>query len=164
MFERVVETISNSRVCCSDSSDTSSDEPLMTSRSESDVSDEISRAIREAEESARREARARFKTSDELVHRLFVCVSGVADQLQTNYASDLRHVLQCVFECNASPDDDDASEEDAHDKSASIIERAPLVEQAASDVTSSAHAAVEEEALASPAEEAMQGASSIMQF
>ncbi len=29
-------------------------------------------------------------------------VSGVADQLQTNYASDLRHILKCVFECNAS--------------------------------------------------------------
>lgn len=27
-------------------------------------------------------------------------VTGVADQLQTNYASDLRHVLKCVFEMN----------------------------------------------------------------
>ena len=27
---------------------------------------------------------------------------GVADQLQTNYASDLRHILKAVFECNAS--------------------------------------------------------------
>lgn len=31
----------------------------------------------------------------------FVCVLlGVADQLQTNYASDLRHILKCVFELN----------------------------------------------------------------
>ena len=29
-------------------------------------------------------------------------ISGVADQLQTNYASDLRHILKAVFECNAS--------------------------------------------------------------
>ena len=28
-------------------------------------------------------------------------IVGVADQLQTNYASDLRHILKCVFECNA---------------------------------------------------------------
>jgi len=26
----------------------------------------------------------------------------VADQLQTNYASDLRHILKAVFECNTS--------------------------------------------------------------
>ena len=28
--------------------------------------------------------------------------TGVADQLQTNYASDLRHILKAVFECNSS--------------------------------------------------------------
>lgn len=34
----------------------------------------------------------------------YVCglFSGVADQLQTNYAADLRHILKGVFECNAS--------------------------------------------------------------
>ena len=26
----------------------------------------------------------------------------MADQLQTNYAADLRHILKCVFECNSS--------------------------------------------------------------
>ena len=26
----------------------------------------------------------------------------MADQLQTNYASDLRHILKAVFECNSS--------------------------------------------------------------
>ena len=26
----------------------------------------------------------------------------MADQLQTNYASDLRHILKCVFEMNSS--------------------------------------------------------------
>jgi len=31
-----------------------------------------------------------------------VTFPGVADQLQTNYASDLRHILKCVFEMNVS--------------------------------------------------------------
>jgi len=37
-----------------------------------------------------------------LVHRLFVCIAGVADQLQTNFAGDLRHILKCVFLMSAS--------------------------------------------------------------
>lgn len=32
---------------------------------------------------------------------------GVADQLQTNYASDLRHILKCVFEMNVSYSEED---------------------------------------------------------
>lgn len=32
-----------------------------------------------------------------------MCISGVADQLQTNYASDLRKILKCVFLINQSP-------------------------------------------------------------
>ena len=31
-----------------------------------------------------------------------ICPVGVADQLQTNYASDLRHILKCVFELNST--------------------------------------------------------------
>lgn len=37
------------------------------------------------------------------MHRLFVCIAGVADQLQTNFASDLRNILKCVFLMNSSP-------------------------------------------------------------
>ena len=37
-----------------------------------------------------------------MVHRLFVCIAGVADQLQTNFAGDLRHILKCVFLISAS--------------------------------------------------------------
>lgn len=37
------------------------------------------------------------RSSEDLVHRLFVCIAGVADQLQTNFAGDLRHILKCVF-------------------------------------------------------------------
>lgn len=36
------------------------------------------------------------------MHRLFVCIAGVADQLQTNFASDLRNILKCVFLMNSS--------------------------------------------------------------
>ena len=32
------------------------------------------------------------------MHRLFVCVAGVADQLQSNYPSDLRGVLKKVLQ------------------------------------------------------------------
>jgi hypothetical protein len=80
--------------CCS--SDTSS------YSSECRDDEEIALAIHAAEMSARQEARSRFKNAADLIHRLFVCISGVADQLQTNYASDLRHILKFVFECNTS--------------------------------------------------------------
>jgi len=43
-----------------------------------------------------------FRSSEDLVHRLFVCIAGVADQLQTNFASDLRNILKCVFLMNSS--------------------------------------------------------------
>lgn len=42
--------------------------------------------------------RSRFSSSEDLIHRLFVCVAGVADQLQTNYSSDVRKVLKMVLQ------------------------------------------------------------------
>ncbi|CAG2054006.1 unnamed protein product [Timema podura] len=42
------------------------------------------------------------RSSDDLIHRLFVCIAGVADQLQTNFAGDLRNILKSVFLINAS--------------------------------------------------------------
>jgi hypothetical protein len=42
------------------------------------------------------------RSGEDLVHRLFVCIAGVADQLQTNFAGDLRHILKCVFLISAS--------------------------------------------------------------
>lgn len=44
--------------------------------------------------------RSRFRSSADLVHRLFVCIAGVADQLQTNYPSDVRKVLKMVLQPN----------------------------------------------------------------
>lgn len=70
--------------------------------SETNDEEEIALAIQAAEFASRNEARSRFRSSSDLIHRLFVCIAGVADQLQTNYASDLRHILKCVFEMNSS--------------------------------------------------------------
>ncbi|XP_037385028.1 lateral signaling target protein 2 homolog isoform X1 [Talpa occidentalis] len=57
---------------------------------------------------ARDKIRSRFHGSQDLIHRLFVCISGVADQLQTNYASDLRSILKTLFEVMATkPETDD---------------------------------------------------------
>ncbi|XP_053433963.1 lateral signaling target protein 2 homolog isoform X3 [Nycticebus coucang] len=56
----------------------------------------------------REKIRSRFHGSRDLIHRLFVCISGVADQLQTNYASDLRSILKTLFEVMATkPETDD---------------------------------------------------------
>uniref|UniRef100_A0A0N5ACB2 Lateral signaling target protein 2 homolog n=1 Tax=Syphacia muris TaxID=451379 RepID=A0A0N5ACB2_9BILA len=44
--------------------------------------------------------RSRFHSSADIVHRLFVCIAGVADQLQTNYPSDIRKVLKMVLQPN----------------------------------------------------------------
>lgn len=44
-----------------------------------------------------------IRSTENLLHRLFVCIAGVADQLQTNFASDLRQILRSVFLMNVSP-------------------------------------------------------------
>lgn len=44
-----------------------------------------------------------FRNTENLLHRLFVCIAGVADQLQTNFAFDLRQILRSVFLMNMSP-------------------------------------------------------------
>ncbi|XP_060044494.1 lateral signaling target protein 2 homolog isoform X2 [Erinaceus europaeus] len=58
-------------------------------------------------EATREKIRSRFHGSQDLIHRLFVCISGVADQLQTNYASDLRSILKTLFEVMASKPETD---------------------------------------------------------
>ncbi|KAJ4450718.1 hypothetical protein ANN_02148 [Periplaneta americana] len=92
---------------CSMSSETSS------FNSECQDDEEIALAMQAAEIANRNEARAKFRSSEDLVHRLFVCIAGVADQLQTNFAGDLRHILKCVFLMSASNtnvEDDDLEE------------------------------------------------------
>ncbi|PIO68677.1 FYVE zinc finger [Teladorsagia circumcincta] len=44
------------------------------------------------------ELRSKFQSADDLIHRLFVCISGVADQLQTNYSSEVRKVLKLTLQ------------------------------------------------------------------
>uniref|UniRef100_A0A3Q2U8G3 Lateral signaling target protein 2 homolog n=1 Tax=Fundulus heteroclitus TaxID=8078 RepID=A0A3Q2U8G3_FUNHE len=63
---------------------------------------EIRLALQDARVAARNKIRSRFHSSSDLIHRLFVCISGVADQLQTNYASDLRSILKTLFEVMAT--------------------------------------------------------------
>ncbi|XP_015229724.1 PREDICTED: lateral signaling target protein 2 homolog isoform X1 [Cyprinodon variegatus] len=63
---------------------------------------EIRLALQDARVAARNKIRSRFHSSSDLIHRLFVCISGVADQLQTNYASDLRGILKTLFEVMAT--------------------------------------------------------------
>ncbi|KAI6240151.1 hypothetical protein M3Y99_00502200 [Aphelenchoides fujianensis] len=38
------------------------------------------------------------KNIQDVIHRLFVCICGVADQLQTNYSSDIRKILKMVLQ------------------------------------------------------------------
>ncbi|XP_053149574.1 lateral signaling target protein 2 homolog [Hemicordylus capensis] len=52
------------------------------------------------------ELRSRYNTTEDMIHTLFVCISGVADQLQTNFASDLRAILKTVFEIVTSRTED----------------------------------------------------------
>ncbi|XP_075202928.1 lateral signaling target protein 2 homolog isoform X1 [Anomaloglossus baeobatrachus] len=88
----------------------SSTSSLMTSSCSSDDIDqeEIQLALKAAKIASRQKIRSRFHSSNDLIHRLFVCISGVADQLQTNYASDLRSILKTLFEVMATkPEVDD---------------------------------------------------------
>jgi hypothetical protein len=52
-----------------------------------------------------KDRRAKFKSTEDLIHRLYVCISGAADQLQSNYAADFRSILRVVFLINVTPDE-----------------------------------------------------------
>lgn len=92
---------------CSLSSSAYTPSPVSSLTPSSGTSDdldhrEIQLAIQDAKMAARNKIRSRFHSSSDLIHRLFVCISGVADQLQTNYASDLRSILKTLFEVMAT--------------------------------------------------------------
>merc|ERR1711981_319620 len=55
-----------------------------------------------------KDRRAKFKSTEDLLHRLYVCISGAADQLQSNYAGDFRSILRTVFQMNVTPDEDES--------------------------------------------------------
>ncbi|XP_034189441.2 lateral signaling target protein 2 homolog isoform X1 [Osmia lignaria lignaria] len=92
--------------CCDSSSETSE------FQSECQDDEEIALAMQAAEIANRNQIRAKFRSSEDLVHRLFVCIAGVADQLQTNFASDLRNILKCVFLMNSSQTVEDGETKD----------------------------------------------------
>ncbi|KAK5644585.1 hypothetical protein RI129_005885 [Pyrocoelia pectoralis] len=81
-----------------DASEGSSDTSSFNSNCADD--EEIALALQAAEIASRNEIRAKFRSSEDLLHRLFVCIAGVADQLQTNFANDLRNILKAVFLMN----------------------------------------------------------------
>ncbi|KAL1138225.1 hypothetical protein AAG570_009916 [Ranatra chinensis] len=87
-----------------------------TSSYNSDCRDEmeVALAVKAAELTNNQEARSKFRSSADLVHRLFVCVSGVADQLQTNFAGDLRNILKAVFLIHSSDRSDYDTLDDAN--------------------------------------------------
>ena len=64
-----------------------------------------------------KDARARFKSSEDLIHRLYVCISGAADQLQTNFAGDFRSILKYVFIMNSSQDEEEEDIPETDEKS-----------------------------------------------
>uniref|UniRef100_A0A673K5D2 Lateral signaling target protein 2 homolog n=1 Tax=Sinocyclocheilus rhinocerous TaxID=307959 RepID=A0A673K5D2_9TELE len=84
--------------------------PVSSLTTSSDMSEdldhqEIQVALQAAKLAVHNKIRSRFHSSSDLIHRLFVCISGVADQLQTNYASDLRSILKTLFEVMATKSD-----------------------------------------------------------
>uniref|UniRef100_A0A8C7SYG1 Lateral signaling target protein 2 homolog n=1 Tax=Oncorhynchus mykiss TaxID=8022 RepID=A0A8C7SYG1_ONCMY len=89
------------------------DSDLTTSSGTSEDLDhrEIQVALQAAKMAARNKIRSRFHSSSDLIHRLFVCISGVADQLQTNYAADLRSILKTLFEVMATSEQGDNDKE-----------------------------------------------------
>uniref|UniRef100_A0A4W5RSL1 Lateral signaling target protein 2 homolog n=1 Tax=Hucho hucho TaxID=62062 RepID=A0A4W5RSL1_9TELE len=72
---------------------------------------DIQLALQAAKMATRNKIRSRFHSSSDLIHRLFVCISGVADQLQTNYAADLRSILKTLFEVMATAEQGDNDKE-----------------------------------------------------
>ena len=69
-----------------------------------------------------KDRRSKFKSTEDLLHRLYVCISGAADQLQSNYAGDFRAILKNVFVIHASRDDEeDEDNEDEVDQSQKAV-------------------------------------------
>ena len=72
-----------------------------------------------------KDARARFKSSEDLIHRLYVCISGAADQLQTNFAGDFRSILKYVFLMNSTPDEEEEESPEEEEEEEEEEEQSP---------------------------------------
>ncbi|XP_059846107.1 lateral signaling target protein 2 homolog isoform X2 [Hypanus sabinus] len=89
----------------------------------------------------REEIRSRYQNSSDMLHRLFVCISGVADQLQTNFAGDLRRILKTVFEIVTSTperneDNMEEEKEEEHVNAEPSLEDCALCQEPCSSRTS----------------------------
>eukprot|EP00117_Sycon_ciliatum_P039341 scpid34813/ scgid3675/ Lateral signaling target protein 2 homolog; Zinc finger FYVE domain-containing protein 28 len=67
------------------------------------------RRLEKWEEPSAQELRAAFPNTDDLLQRLFVAISGIADQMHNNFAGQLRTILQRVFVV-CTPDEDEEVE------------------------------------------------------
>ncbi|KYN05514.1 Lateral signaling target protein 2 like protein [Cyphomyrmex costatus] len=117
-YKTDVASSSSCSSCCDSSSETSE------FHSDCQDDEEIALAMQAAEIANRNQIRAKFRSSEDLVHRLFVCIAGVADQLQTNFASDLRNILKCVFLMNSSQAIEDT--EESKEQNLSSTANAPI--------------------------------------
>ena len=52
------------------------------------------------------DGRARFKSSEDVSHRLFLSISKAADQLQENFAGDFGNIMKYVFDMHASHEEE----------------------------------------------------------
>ncbi|TGZ49204.1 lateral signaling target protein 2 homolog [Temnothorax longispinosus] len=118
IYKPDVASSSSCSSCCDSSSETSE------FHSDCQDDEEIALAMQAAEIANRNQIRAKFRSSEDLVHRLFVCIAGVADQLQTNFASDLRNILKCVFLMNSSQTVEDT--EESNTQNLASVANAPL--------------------------------------
>ncbi|XP_016157058.1 PREDICTED: lateral signaling target protein 2 homolog isoform X1 [Ficedula albicollis] len=74
------------------------------------------------------ELRSRYSSTKDMLHTLFVCISGVADQLQTNFASDMRSILKTVFKIVCSKAEPSEEQRDSKEKDGdSCVTHAPRV-------------------------------------
>lgn len=124
---------------CSLSSSVYSPSPVSSLTTSSATSEdpehhETSLALHSARLAARNKIRSRFHSSTDLIHRLFVCISGVADQLQTNYASDLRSILKTLFEVMAtkSEEGDDSKQKKGPVLCSAVLEDCALCQESIS--------------------------------
>ncbi|CAB1335260.1 unnamed protein product [Coregonus sp. 'balchen'] len=90
---------------------------------------EIQLALQAAKMATRNKIRSRFHSSSDLIHRLFVCISGVADQLQTNYAADLRSILKTLFEVMATSEQGDNDKQKGPGLRSAVLEDCALCQE-----------------------------------
>uniref|UniRef100_A0A3P8UI26 Lateral signaling target protein 2 homolog n=1 Tax=Cynoglossus semilaevis TaxID=244447 RepID=A0A3P8UI26_CYNSE len=129
------ESVSVTSCSLSSSSYTPSPVSSLTPSSLEDLDhQEIQLALEDAKVANRNKIRSRFHSSSDLIHRLFVCISGVADQLQTNYASDLRSILKTLFEVMATKTEegDDDNQRKAPVLRSAVLEDCALCQESIS--------------------------------